>query len=179
MMSALQTMSALRMMPSVPIYTHGKLLFATGPLRYFGAAHLPQPQTHRRMSYGPAFTRGNVLFAKGPPKDVYPHQEVPWTHPESSKKNNYEVEQKEIVIENLRGKEESATLDTVGFQLFRRPTQFGTLNKVEDNLKGAYSSECADIIKEFTGATQVACFAQRESSATSMSLIFCSLSTQP
>lgn len=124
------------------------------------------------MSSGPVVTTGKVLFSSPPADGNYARQEVPWADPDASTKNNYTVELNEIVVENLRGKEESTTLDTVGFQLFHRPSRFKTLSEVEENLKTEYSSECIDVVKELTGAKEVIIFAQCMPSGTLCRRVF-------
>ena len=59
-----------------------------------------------------------------------------------------------VVVEDVRGKDEEYTLDTAGFQFYRRPSQH-TIFLDEEEVKAGYYPECMEFIKEFTGATRV------------------------
>jgi len=72
-------------------------------------------------------------------------------------KRNYETDEKEVVIEDLRGKEDSATLDTAGFQLFRRPAKHTSFTTDEDIYR-EYYPESIELLKELTGASRVVLF---------------------
>ncbi|GLB44194.1 putative protein CC1G_08491 Coprinopsis cinerea okayama7 130 [Lyophyllum shimeji] len=73
------------------------------------------------------------------------------------RERNYSLEQKEIVIENLRGKEGSATLDAAGFQLVHRPAKHVAF--LEDaGIQEEYYPESAELIKSATGASKVVFF---------------------
>ncbi|KAG6872354.1 hypothetical protein C0995_010521 [Termitomyces sp. Mi166 len=70
---------------------------------------------------------------------------------------NFEREQKEVVIENLRGKEDFASLDKTGFQLVHHPAKHTSFtNDVE--IEREYYPEGAELIKKITGASRVVFF---------------------
>jgi hypothetical protein len=62
-----------------------------------------------------------------------------------------------IIIENLRGKEDAATLDTAGFQLFHRPSKHTAFTDHEE-IKKEYYPESVELFKEITGASRVFIF---------------------
>ncbi|KAF8627562.1 hypothetical protein AX15_004368 [Amanita polypyramis BW_CC] len=64
----------------------------------------------------------------------------------------------DIPIENLRGKEDSVSLDTAGFQFFTRPLKYKGAFIDEDEVKREYYPECEELIKEVTGASKVVFF---------------------
>lgn len=71
--------------------------------------------------------------------------------------NNYTQEDKVVQVENLRGREDSVTLDKSGFQFFRHPvkhTSFANDQEIQDE----YYPESADFIKKVTGASCVVFF---------------------
>ena len=70
---------------------------------------------------------------------------------------NYECEYKDVVVENLRGKEDSVTLDTAGFQYFKhtsKHTSFAT----DEEIHQEYYPESIELIKSLTGASRVVLF---------------------
>ena len=71
---------------------------------------------------------------------------------------NYERPTKQVVIENLRGREGSATLDTTGFQLYSgRPAKHTSFSNDED-IEKEYYPESIELIKKLTGASRVVLF---------------------
>jgi hypothetical protein len=64
----------------------------------------------------------------------------------------------EVNIENLRGKEDSVTLDTAGFQFYAgRPATHKSFND-DKEIEAEYYPESAELIKELTGASRVVFF---------------------
>ncbi|KZT24833.1 hypothetical protein NEOLEDRAFT_1134504 [Neolentinus lepideus HHB14362 ss-1] len=60
-------------------------------------------------------------------------------------------------IEDIRGKEEEYTLDTNGFQLYKRPSKHTEF--VDDaEIREEYYPECIQFIKDLTGASEVLIF---------------------
>jgi len=68
-------------------------------------------------------TKAKHSFSVLPPNGEHAYRLTDRDPKTGQNKRNYESEDKEIVIENLRGKEDSVTLDTAGFQLFHRPSK--------------------------------------------------------
>jgi hypothetical protein len=79
-------------------------------------------------------------------------------NPETGERDkNFTPEEKDVVIENLRGKEDSVTLDTAGFQIFTHPAKHKAF--VDDaEIKREYYPESIELIKELTGASRVVLF---------------------
>lgn len=76
----------------------------------------------------------------------------------TGKRERNSVEQvQQADIENLRGKEDSVSLDTAGFQFYRRAA---THTKFTDNaeIRNEYYPESIELIKELTGASRVELF---------------------
>ncbi|KJA22548.1 hypothetical protein HYPSUDRAFT_40936 [Hypholoma sublateritium FD-334 SS-4] len=76
-----------------------------------------------------------------------------------SYKKNYGFEEKTAVIENVRGKEESVSLDTTGFQFYKHPSKLSADDfSDETTVRNEYYPESIDLIKKLTGATRVVIF---------------------
>ncbi|TFK23402.1 hypothetical protein FA15DRAFT_670515 [Coprinopsis marcescibilis] len=60
-------------------------------------------------------------------------------------------------IENLRGKENSVTLDTAGFQFFHHPAKHTSFENDEE-VEREYYPESIELIKQLTGASRVVLF---------------------
>jgi hypothetical protein len=73
------------------------------------------------------------------------------------KKQNYTKILKDVEIENLRGKEESVTLDAEGFQFYSIPSKLKSFANDEEVVK-EYLPESIELIKLLTGATRVVLF---------------------
>jgi len=91
-----------------------------------------------------------------------PHGERAYVHANRDPKTgdykrNYESKEKEVVIENLRGKEDSATLDTAGFQLFHCPAKHISFATDEDIYR-EYYPESIELLKKLTSASRVVLF---------------------
>lgn len=100
------------------------------------------------MSTGPPLTTAQCIFALTPAEGVVPSIVVYPTKPHDM---NLQHEAKQVVIENLRGKEDSVTLDTAGFQLFSSLVKHRDFTDAEEIEKNYYS-ECIEFLKEVTGA---------------------------
>src|SRR6266436_3724532 len=73
------------------------------------------------------------------------------------RERNWVQNTKQMQIENLRGKEDSVSLDTAGFQLYRRAAKHTTFTD-DAQIKKEYYPESIDLIKELTGASRVVLF---------------------
>ncbi|KAG6844892.1 hypothetical protein H0H87_002728 [Tephrocybe sp. NHM501043] len=80
------------------------------------------------------------------------------TNPKTGEREkNYAEELKEVVFENLRGKESEFTLDSAGFQLVRQPAKHTTFVDDEE-IQRDYYAESIDLLKSVTGARKVVIF---------------------
>ena len=107
---------------------------------------------------GPATTTGLVSFFV-PPNDptIRAYQHINADPQTGERKRNFTREDKHIPIENLRGKEESVSLDTAGFQFFHAPSEYKTFANDEE-IKEVYYPESIELIKKLTGASRVELF---------------------
>jgi len=65
--------------------------------------------------------------------------------------------ERQVVIENLRGKEDTVSLDTTGFQFYKEPAKHTTFANDEE-IKREYYPESIELIKKLTGASRVELF---------------------
>jgi len=106
---------------------------------------------------GPTSTTGSVNFLV-PPTDPTARPYV-YANADATGEfiKNYKEEGHRVVIENLRGKEDSVTLDSAGFQYFRHASKHKTFVDDEE-IKREYYPESVELIKKLTGATRVVLF---------------------
>lgn len=72
---------------------------------------------------------------------------------------NYDTEEKTMIIENVRGKEDTVSLDTTGFQFFKHASKLTADSfSNETTIRTEYYPESVDLIKKLTGATRVEIF---------------------
>ncbi len=72
---------------------------------------------------------------------------------------NYNTEEKTLIIEDVRGKEDTVSLDTTGFQFFTHASKLaaGSFSN-ETTILTEYYPECTNLIKTLTGASRVEIF---------------------
>ena len=73
------------------------------------------------------------------------------------RERRYNQEEKDVEIENVRGKEHSVTLDTAGFQFYRAPSNHTSFAN-DEVIKKEYYPESIQLIENLTGATRVVLF---------------------
>jgi len=71
--------------------------------------------------------------------------------------SNFTEESFEVEIENLRGKEDTASLDTSGSQFFRAEAKHKTFANDEE-IEREYYAESIELLKKLTGASRVVLF---------------------
>jgi hypothetical protein len=99
-----------------------------------------------------SYTTGKLEYF-APPEDGT----RPFTNINHLSEKNWVENTKQMQIENLRGKEDSVSLDTAGFQLYRRAAKHTTFTD-DAQIKKEYYPESIDLIKELTGASRVVLF---------------------
>ena len=70
---------------------------------------------------------------------------------------NWEKELHDADIENLRGKEDSVSLDTSGFQFYRRAAKHTSFVNDEE-IEQEYYPESIELVKKITGASRIVPF---------------------
>ena len=105
----------------------------------------------------PATTTANLLYDTEPEAGVRAYQYVNVDPITGQRRSNFGREYKEIVLEDLRGKEDSVTLDTAGFQYSKHKSKHTSFSNDEEIYK-EYYPESIDLIKSLTGASRVVLF---------------------
>lgn len=105
----------------------------------------------------PSFTPAKLGYLVPPEGGVQAYFHINADPITGEKKTNIGQEEKEVVIENLRGKEETVSLDTTGFQYFHHPAQHKSFGNDEEIVR-EYYPESAELLKKLTGASRVEIF---------------------
>ena len=109
------------------------------------------------MVANPVSTTAKLLYA------IEPDGGVPAYHywradPITGKKNNnIGHDYKSMIIENVRGKQDSFSLDTTGFQFYKHTSKFNAFDNDEE-IRTKYYSESIEVIKKLTRASRVEIF---------------------
>ena len=103
----------------------------------------------------PVSTTADLFYALEPESGVRAYQHV--DPPAGERKMNFGLEARSVVIENIRGKEDSVSLDTVGFQIYKHTPKHTTFGNDEE-IRCAYYPESIELIKKLTGASRVEVF---------------------
>jgi hypothetical protein len=109
------------------------------------------------MTVTPASTTANLVYPIEPEGGVRAYYRV-YIDPSSGERvRNFEMAEKSVVIENLRGKEDSVSLDTAGFQFYKHSSKHTTFDN-EEEIRREYYPESIELIKKLTGASRVELF---------------------
>lgn len=93
-----------------------------------------------------------------PPKDgARPYSYVNIEEATGKRRRNWTEVEKETQIINLRGKEDSVTLDTAGFQYFQHESAHKKFTDDEE-IKKEYYPESEALLQKLTGAKRVVLF---------------------
>ncbi|KAF9524914.1 hypothetical protein CPB83DRAFT_819389 [Crepidotus variabilis] len=92
-----------------------------------------------------------------PPKDGRAFININADSTTGERQGNISREEKEVVIENIRGKEDIVGLDTTGFQYFKAPAKHTSFASDEE-VQREYYPESIELLKKLTGATKVVLF---------------------
>lgn len=108
-------------------------------------------------SSNPSTVIAKITFCVPPAEGVRAYQTINADPKTGERERNWTRIEEEVVLENLRGKEESATLDTAGFQLYNRPAKYKAFTD-DAEIEREYYPESIELIKELTGASRVVLF---------------------
>ncbi|KAF8965433.1 hypothetical protein BDZ97DRAFT_1812145 [Flammula alnicola] len=102
-------------------------------------------------------TTVSLLYLTPPEGGVRAYQSLDADPITGERKRNFGREEKEVVVENVRGREDTVTLDTAGFQFFKHASKHTTFLNDED-IRSEYYPESIELIKKLTGASRVEIF---------------------
>ncbi|KAF8200286.1 hypothetical protein BJ912DRAFT_898308 [Pholiota molesta] len=109
------------------------------------------------MSSTPTSTATTLSYLVPPKDGARPYLDINVDSITGERKENIGHTDKEVVIENVRGKEDTLSLDTTGFQYYKHPSQHKAFRN-DDDIRAEYYPESADLIKKVTGASRVVFF---------------------
>jgi hypothetical protein len=113
----------------------------------------------------PSSTTGSLFFFVPPADGQRAYQNINVSAVTKARDSNVSLVPQNVEIENLRGKEDTVTLDTLGFQIFYSPAKHTTF-KTDAEIESEYYPESIELIKRLTGATRVVPFEHSTSFAT-------------
>ena len=108
-----------------------------------------------------ASTTAELLYIIEPKDGVGAYQYVNADPVTGERQGNFEREEKTVIVENMRGKENSVSLDTAGFQFYHYFSKHTTFANDEE-IRQEYYPESAELIKKVTGASRVELFDHSE-----------------
>ena len=110
------------------------------------------------MAIETADTVSTTLIYSVPPADgSKPYQNINASSATGERDRNYTRTQYQVQIENIRGKEDTVSLDTTGFQFVHAPAQHKKFDNDEE-VEREYYPESIELIKKITGASRVVLF---------------------
>lgn len=115
------------------------------------------PQLSFAMTATPVSTTADLFYAVEPEGGVQAYQRVDIDPLTGERARNFEVKSKPVVIENVRGKEDTISLDTAGFQFYKHTSKHTTFDNDEEIYR-EYYPESIELIKKLTGASRVELF---------------------
>ncbi|KAF8996023.1 hypothetical protein BDQ17DRAFT_1250230 [Cyathus striatus] len=105
----------------------------------------------------PAFATTSLSYLIRPEEGVRLYQHINADPTTGKRETNMVREDKDVQIENLRGREDTVSLDTAGFQFYRRPAKHTAFTD-DAGIVNEYYPESIELIKEVTGASRVVLF---------------------
>ena len=123
------------------------------------------------MTDAPVSTTADLFYALEPEGGVRAYQRVDIDPSTGERVRNFGVEARSVVIENVRGKEDTVSLDTTGFQFYKHTSKHTTFDNDEEIYR-EYYPESIELIKKLTGASRVELFDHSKQS-TVMHVWFC------
>ncbi|KAJ7585610.1 hypothetical protein C8J56DRAFT_124983 [Mycena floridula] len=106
---------------------------------------------------GPSTTSATVKFFTPPPNGEKAWRDLSAANSDGLLSNST-PEPQHLTIHNLRGREDSVSLDTAGFQLYSGKPAKHTTFANEEEIQREYYPESIELIKELTGASRVVVF---------------------
>ena len=109
------------------------------------------------MVTNPVSTTANLVYAIEPDGGGLAYQYFTGDPITGEKQNNIGREHKSMVIENVRGKEDSFSLNATGFQFYKHTSKLSTFDNDEE-IRREYYPESIELIKKLTRASRVEIF---------------------
>ena len=105
----------------------------------------------------PISTTATLLYITEPEDGAPAYQLINADPLTGERQKNIGRVEKSVVIENVRGKEDSVSLDTAGFQFYKHTSKHTSFSNDEE-IRQEYYPESVELIKQLTGASRVELF---------------------
>ncbi|KAI5114891.1 hypothetical protein M0805_005001, partial [Coniferiporia weirii] len=99
----------------------------------------------------------DLVYSLPPADGSKPYQTVNSDPKTGQRQRNYDLKKFETEVENIRGREDSYTLDTAGFQFARNEAKHRSFANDEE-VEREYYPESIELLKKLTGASRVVLF---------------------
>lgn len=109
------------------------------------------------MAFNPVSTTATMRYITEPEGGVRAYQHTNADPLTGERRRNIGNVEKSVVVENIRGKEDSLSLDTTGFQYYKHTSNHTTFANDEE-IRREYYPESTELIKKLTGASRVELF---------------------
>jgi len=113
----------------------------------------------------PPSTTATLTYSVQPTDGTRPYTKTIVDPETGLRPTNVTHENKTVVIENLRGNEDSVTLDTAGFQYYKHASKHTSFTD-DAEVEKEYYPESIELIKSLTGASRVVLFDHSKSRCT-------------
>ena len=109
------------------------------------------------MAAIPISVTANLVYSTEPDGGFRAYRYIEVDPITGERRTNYGPEEKSVVIDNIRGKEDTFSLDTAGFQFYKHASKLTTFDNDEE-IRREYYPESIELIKKLTGASRVELF---------------------
>ncbi|PFH49600.1 hypothetical protein AMATHDRAFT_194642 [Amanita thiersii Skay4041] len=110
------------------------------------------------MSSGPTSVTATLGYFTDPPKGERAFWTINVDEKTGQRRKNFDYDQHEVVIENIRGgKEHEVNFEKNGFEFFHRPSGCSSFDD-DEVIEREYYPECERIFKEVTGGSRAVLF---------------------
>ena len=109
------------------------------------------------MSTEPQSVAADLLYFSPPEDGSKPYTNINADPTTGQRRANWKPEAHTVQIENLRGKEDSVTLDTAGFQFGREAAAHKAFTS-DAAIEAEYYPESIKLVKRITGASRIVPF---------------------
>ncbi|KAM5533868.1 hypothetical protein V8D89_009287 [Ganoderma adspersum] len=99
----------------------------------------------------------SLNYFSPPPDGSKPYISINVDASTGERARNWTTVARDAEIENIRGKEHTVSLDTTGFQFFKRAVPHTTFEN-DEAIEKEYYPQSIDLVKELTGASRVVVF---------------------
>lgn len=102
-----------------------------------------------------------LLYFTPPTDGSKPYTNINADTTTGERPQNWTVEPHNLEIENIRGKEDSVSLDTSGFYYGKHPWKYNSFSNDEE-IEREYYPESIELVKKLTGASKIVTFDHSE-----------------